>query len=406
MAGRGDPPEEPPESQADGEDEYRALVFDESFVRAARLQEFSAQERMGEHARAVRSVPRRPPRKGPGLVGTLVVLVALAFASAVYIGFRQPLPDPALGRAEPLQATVVPLAPRGAVPGGSPRSLIEHGPAAHFRIGSAGINLPAVRRTENFSETQIMAALATAKDFLVESSLDPDVLGGRETGTVKALLDPDQAAEFDLSMGSASGDDRHPAAGWLVRFDPARAELADPAIRVYGTLAYTETDAGRLEVVADHTFTYALRPAVDGPRQADGASLFTVHRLLHFRFDRDDLRLHRLELRTAYVQAGPQSCSSGASPALRPLLAGERADPAGPAGTDPYATGTPAGGLCGTLEISPPLGQAPPAPASPSPASPASPISVSPSLESGPAPRPVPSPWPDPGRILRGAGGA
>lgn len=361
MAGRGDPPEEQPESPADGEDEYRSLVFDESFVRAARLQEFSAQERMGEHARAVRSLPRRSSHKSPGLATTMVVLVALAFATAVYVGFRQPLPPPLPGRAEPLQATVVPLAPRGAVPGGTPGSLIEHGPAAHFRVGAAGINLPAVRRTDNFSVSQVMAALATAKDFLVESSLNPDVLDGQETGTVKALLDPDQAAEFDLSMEGPAGDGRHPAAGWLVRFDPAHAELADPAIRVFGTLAYSETDASRLEVVADHTFTYAVRPVVNGPQQADGASLFTVHRLLHFRFDRDDLRLHRLELRTAYVQAGPESCSSGTAPALRPLLAGERADPAGPGGTDPYATGTPSGGLCGTLEISPPLGQAPPA---------------------------------------------
>ncbi|MCX5396982.1 hypothetical protein [Streptomyces sp. NBC_00102] len=385
MAGRADPPEEPPENPAGGEDEYRSLVFDESFVRAARLQEFSAQERMGEHARAVRSLPRRSSRKGPGLATTLIVLVALAFATAVYIGFRQPLPTPVLGRAQPLEATVVPLAPRGAVPGGTPQSLIERGPAAHFRIGAAGINLPAVRRTDDYSATEVMAALATVKDFLVESSLNPDVLGGRETETVKALLDPDQAAEFDLSTDSPSGDARHPAAGWLVRFDPARTELADPTIRVFGTLAYSETDAGKLEVVTDHTFTYALRPVVNGPQKADGASLFTVHRLLHFLFDRDDLRLHRLELRTAYVQAGPQSCSSGSAPALRPLLAGERADPAGPAGTDPYATGTPAGGLCGTLRISPALGQAPPAPFSPSVVSP---VPVSPSLASGPLPSP------------------
>ncbi|WEH41846.1 hypothetical protein [Streptomyces sp. AM 2-1-1] len=363
MAGREGPPEEPPESPAGDEDEYRSLVFDESFVRAARLQEFSAQERMGEHARAVRSVPRRSPHRGPGLAAVLIVLVALAFASAVYIGFRQPLlPTAVSGRPEPLEATVVPLAPRGAVPGGSPRELVEQGPAAHFRVGAAGINLPAVRRTENFSGSEIMAALATAKDFLVESALDPQVLGGKQNGTVRALLDPDQAAEFDLSMDAPAGDGRLPAAGWLVRFDPARTELADPAIRVDGTLAYSQADAGTLEVVADHTYTYTVRPAVDGPRRADGASLFTVRRLLRLRFDREDLRLHRLELRTAYVQAGPQSCSSGTAPALRPLFAGERADSAGPRGTDPYTTGTPRGGLCGTLELTPALGQAPPAP--------------------------------------------
>ena len=64
MAGRGDPPEGTPEgAPGGGEDEYRSVVFDESFVRAARLQEFSAQERMADHARAVRS---RPPAARAG----------------------------------------------------------------------------------------------------------------------------------------------------------------------------------------------------------------------------------------------------------------------------------------------------------------------------------------------------
>ncbi|MFD7418536.1 hypothetical protein ACFV9B_44045, partial [Kitasatospora purpeofusca] len=106
---------------------------------------------------------------------------------------------------------------------------------------------------------------------------------------------------------------------------------------------------GVLDVLSDHTFTYALRPA-DGPHRDDGASLFTVRRELHFRFDREDLRLHRLEMRTAHVQAGPQSCSADATGMLRPLLAGERADARGPAATDPYATGRPTAALCGALE--------------------------------------------------------
>lgn len=107
-------------------------------------------------------------------------------------------------------------------------------------------------------------------------------------------------------------------------------------------------------MVSDHTFAYVLHPAVSGPQKAGGASLFTVRREMRFRFDRDDLRLHRLEVQTSYVQAGPQSCPDDTTGALRPLLAGERAVARGPAGTDPYATGRPTGALCGTLEISSP----------------------------------------------------
>lgn len=352
MADRGDPPEGPSENGASGsEDEYRSLVFDESFVRAARLQEFSAQERMGEHARAVRSLPGRSVRNGSRAALALVVLIALAFGAAVFMGFRHPYQNPVTRRAEPMRMTVVPLAPRGAVPAGTPAGLFAGSPAASFPKGDAGISLPVTRRTDNFSDSQVYTALATAKDYLMASSLDLDVLGGNAVRPVEALLDPDQTQQFEQSMDTPQDDGQHAATGWLVRFDPAEV-TPDPEIRVRGTLRYAETGADALEVVSDHTFAYVLHPAVSGPRRAGGASLFTVRREMRFRFDRDDLRLHRLEVRTSYVQAGPQSCPDDATGALRPLLAGERAVVRGPAGTDPYATGRPTGALCGTLEIS------------------------------------------------------
>lgn len=210
-----------------------------------------------------------------------------------------------------------------------------------------------MKRTQNFSDSQITAALATVKDYLVESSLNPDVLTGSVRRPVEHLIDPDQRTQFERSLSDPADDGSHAATGWLVRFDPERVELADPQIRVQGTLRYEEEAAGVLGVVSDHTFTYALRPA-EGPPSKDGASLFTVRRELHFRFDREDLRLHRLEVRTAHVQAGPQSCSADATGMLRPLLAGEKADARGPAATDPYASGPPTAALCGTLaDVSP-----------------------------------------------------
>ncbi|MFB8025128.1 hypothetical protein ACFQ6U_07320 [Streptomyces sp. NPDC056465] len=361
MTGRGEPPEGPPENPQGGEDEYRSLVFDESFVRAARLQEFSAQERMGEHARAVRSLPGRGAGRRRSRAGiALAMLIVLAFAAAVYIGFRNPYPTPVGRRAEPLQSTVIPLAPQGPVPGGTAVSLLADGPAAGHRSGASGINLPPGRRTKNFSDSQVTMALTTVKDYLVNSSLDPDVLTGGIVRPVGRLLDPDQTPQFDRSVESPAGSGEESATGWLVRFDPAAVELAAPDIRVQGTLTYAEAGADTLEVVSDHTFTYALRPAVSGPHRADDASLFTVRRVLHFLLDREDIRLHRLEVRSAYVQAGPQSCSTGATGVLRPLLAGERAATRGPSGTDPYATGVPTAALCGTLAVSSPNPGSPP----------------------------------------------
>ncbi|MCX4582172.1 hypothetical protein [Streptomyces sp. NBC_01481] len=349
MAGRGDPPEGTPEGLPGGEDEYRSVVFDESFVRAARLQEFSAQERMGEHARAVRSLPAWSRRTGSKQVLVLVMLVAMAFGTAIYLGIRHPYQTPAIKQAEPLRITMIPLAPQRPVPGGTPAELYAHSPAANFRLGASGINLPGARRTKNFSESQVMTALTTAKDYLVESSLDPDVLTGGAVRPVRVLLDPDQLEQFDRSIATPAADGRHAATGWLVRFDPAKVALADTQVRVQGTLRFAEAGPDALEVTSDHTFAYALRPVgVSGPG-ANQASLFTVRRELHFRFDRDDLHQHRAELLVSYVQAGPQACSADASGTLRPLLAGERATADGPAGTDPYATGQATAALCGSL---------------------------------------------------------
>ncbi|GLF93743.1 SCO2583 family membrane protein [Streptomyces yaizuensis] len=402
MAGRRDPPEGTPDGLPDGgEDEYRSVVFDESFVRAARLQEYSALERLDGHTRAVRSLPSRTPRSGSlptvFIIGMLSLLIALVFGTAIYLGVRPSFQAKQATRPAPLRITVIPLAPQGPVPGGAPADLFARSPAAHFRTGAAGIVLPGVRRTEHFSTDQVVAALTTVKDYLVESSLNPEVLTGSAVRPVRLLLDPDQHQQFDRSMATPAPDGRHAATGWLVRYDPARVALADPAVRVRGTLTVTEAASGTLEITSDHTFVYALRPATGRPggtsrdddsdqedahrrddpaapaagtgpytsafgatgtpRRTTGplgapadASLFTVRRELHFRFDREDLDRHRAELVAGRVQAGPHSCATDASGALRPLLAGQQATTGLPAATDPYAPDGHPAALCGSLD--------------------------------------------------------
>ncbi|MFK0253430.1 hypothetical protein [Streptomyces sp. NPDC090445] len=371
MAVPADPPDGTPDGIGGGDEEfrrddyeyeYRSVVFDEDFVRAARLQEFSAQERMGEHARAVRSrslwsgsgsarpgngTPSRSARQGL----LLVLLIALAFSSAVYLGLRNPAAPVPDTRTEPLTSTVIPLAPTVPVPGGQPADLYANSPAADFRVGAAGIALPAVRRTRHFTDGQVVTALSIAKDYLVQSSLDPDVLAGTATRPVRVLVDPDQLDQFDRSMASPSGDGRHAATGWLVRFDPGTAVVADSRVRVSGNLAFDEVSPDVLEVTTDHTFVYAVRPAAGAPPAADGASLFTVRRELRLRFDREDLATRRAELVSAYVMAGPQSCSAEPAEGFRPLPAGAGPTTVGPAASDPYASGHPrrSTGLCGVL---------------------------------------------------------
>ncbi|OKI04692.1 hypothetical protein A6A06_08035 [Streptomyces sp. CB02923] len=364
MAGAGDPPEGTPEGAAGGgEDEYRSVVFDESFVRAARLQEYSARERMEDHARAVRTRHAWVRLGGARQAVLLAVLIVIAFGTAIYMGIRHPYRPPDPVTAEPLRSTVVPLAPTGAVPGGKPADLFARSPAAQYRLGAAGVNLPTVARTEHFSDGQVVSALTLVKDYLVRSSIDPATLTGGSIRPVGLLLTPSQLDQFDRSLAHPADDGRHAATGWLLRFAPGQVELADPNVRVSGTLSAAEISADALEVSADFTFAYAVRPAAaegTAEQQASAASLFTVRRELRFRIGRDDLGDHRLEVLQSTLQAGPMSCSADASSALRPLFAGQRAGSAGPAGTDPYARGRPGTGLCGKLAATSQPSPAPP----------------------------------------------
>ncbi|GAA2596832.1 hypothetical protein GCM10009863_07830 [Streptomyces axinellae] len=335
-------------------------MFDESFIKAARLQEFSAQERLDdeEHA-AVRSRPVSALGRRTGLGFSrqglvLVLLIVLAFGTAIYMGIRNPYQTPPKLGSEPMRSEMLPLAPRGMVPGATAADLFEHSPAAQFRAGADGVVLPPVRRSEHFSESQVLAALTTAKDYVVESSLDPNVLTGEGVRRVRLLLNTRQQEQFDHSLDSPRNDGRHAGTAWMVRFDPARTALADPRVRVNGTLAVHEAGPNALEVVADHVFVYAVRPADagEGEDAKRNASLFSVRREMRFHFDADDLRNHQLSVRQSSMRAGPMNCADDPSDTLSPLLAGQRAKDAGLAGTDPYARGRSTASMCGLLAAS------------------------------------------------------
>lgn len=332
-------------------------MFDETFIRGARLQEFSARERLEDHretpvrdlpASAVRVLPagRRPT--GQGIV--LVLLIVLAFGAAIYMGVSAPYQEPLVRPVQPMRATVVPLAPQGDVPGADPATLFENSPAAAFGTGAEGITLPAAEGTDRFTAEQVLAALAAAKEYLVESSLAPGVLTGGAEEPVRRLLHPVQHPQFDRSMRNPAADGRHAATGWLVRFDAGRVALADPGVRVRGTLTVSQAGRNALEVTADHVFVYALRPADAAPREP--AALFTVRREVRMHFEREDLRERRLTVEHSLTQAGPLPCGGAVHDRLSPLLAGEDAAADASAGTDPYDSAGGSAALCGVLDDS------------------------------------------------------
>lgn len=356
MAGRGDPPQGTPDGvPGGGDDEYRSVVFDESFVRAARIQEYSAKERLDGTSRAVRN--RRfwarggPPRQA--LI--LVVLILVAFGTAVYLGVRNPYHQPSAAAAQPLRITLIPLAPVGAVPATDAKDPFAGRAAQDYRIGAEGITLPAAHRIGDFAESQVIEALSTAKDYLYASSIDPAALTGGDVRGVRSLLTAGQLEQFNRSLSRPADDGRHAVTGWMVRFDAAKVRLASDEVRVQGSMSVERAGSDALEIVSDHTMVYAVRAAGD----ANAApSLFTVRREMRFRFDQDDLRDQQMELVQADVEAGPLSCATAPVAYFRPLLAGQRSP--GMSAVDPYDQEHGITSVCGVLapdaSVTPPAG--------------------------------------------------
>ncbi|WP_062204901.1 hypothetical protein [Streptomyces sp. NBRC 109706] len=350
MAGQADPPEGVPGgAPGAGDEEYRSIVFDESFVNAARLQEFSADERLTDHTVAVRD---REPDPGLALVRAvpkqglaLAMIILLAFAAAIYLGANNPYQSPrSLASGRPAGHAVA-LVPDGEVPGEiDVEALFGTGPVREFGVGAGGLDLPDPHSTEHFSREQVLTALTLAKEYLTASALNPDVLVGGAYGDVRQLLGEEQQRQFDQALVGEGGASW--ATDWLVRFDAGRVELADPHVRVSGVFTFGEATEDVLEIAGRHVFVYALR----APGELGGpTSLFGVQREVRFLFGKEELRDRTVVLRQADTLAGPMACEVDLSLEFHPLLAGESAPQQVNAGIDLLALDADRPVLCGAL---------------------------------------------------------
>lgn len=351
MSGPGDPPEGTPEgASGGGEDEYRSVVFDESFVRAARIQEYSARERQDDAAHPVR-IRHVLPRGLARQAVALILLIMVAFGFAIYMGVSHPYKTHDADVGEQLHATVIPLVPGGSVPAVSPSAPFAGTAAAGYGSGIDGLKVPeTVHGIGGYTEREVEAGYDTAAAFLVDSALEPQTVTGGDVRAVLDLLDPGQADQFKSSLSAPAADGTREVTGWLVRFDPdpaVRVELVgdDDGIRVSGSWTASETGDKRLEIIADHTYVYAIRGSSDPSRSV---SLFTVRRQLRFHFDHAELRGHHIEVAQADIAAGPLACSAEVQSYFRPILAGHSA-PGAVTGADPYTRDRPPDAVCAPL---------------------------------------------------------
>ncbi|GAA1267005.1 hypothetical protein GCM10009665_64880 [Kitasatospora nipponensis] len=353
MGDPGEPPEGAPEGGSGSDDEYRSVVFDESFVRAARIQELSASERLG--GGAAHPVRRR---MGLGLLSslprqalTLLLLIVMAFGAAVYFGVTSPQREPSLAAGSELTAELTALVPAaGSVATVEPAApFAKLSAAAGYADGSAGLGLPTARAaTAHFSQAQVSEALNTVQRYLTLSMLAPVVLVQGETESVRALLDPAEQAQFDQSVTAPGDDQHHTVTGWMIRFDPQKIALASNTVKVAGSVKVSEADPSTLEITTDHTLVYALRPA--GNATGAPVSLYEVRRELRFDLDRTDIAADQVRLVDSVVQAGPTACGAGQAEYLQPLPVGAVGPLGGqPGAVDPADRSHPAWQQCAVL---------------------------------------------------------
>ncbi|MFJ1756839.1 hypothetical protein [Kitasatospora sp. NPDC088134] len=344
-------PREPPGGTPEGgsnDDEFRSVVFDESFVRAARIQELSARERLsGAFGRAT-----RPRGLGwltlPRQAIALLLLVALAFAAAVYFGVTSPHGQVAAPSGTQLTVSLTPLAPAGTVSAVADPANPFAGLPAGYADGPAGLGVPAAHSTAHFTGSEVQHALDTVQQYLVLSELTPATLTANETGRVRTLLTSGELAQYDDSLNAPRDDQHHAATGWMVRFDPGQVALAAGTVKARGTVQVGELDADTLEITTDHTLVYALRPA--GTTSDPAVTLYAVRRAVRVELDRADLDTGRLRLVDTAQQAGPTGCGTPQSDYLQPVLAttaGVR--PSSPPAVDPAEHARPAWQSCGVL---------------------------------------------------------
>ncbi|MFJ5923697.1 hypothetical protein ACIQF6_13950 [Kitasatospora sp. NPDC092948] len=318
-------------------------------MKAARIQELSAQERLtGALGRATRMRGWGPFGSLPRQAVILLLVVVMAFAAAVYFGISAPHGAAVPPSGTQLTAAVAPLSPSGtvgAVP--DPAHPFAALPAG-YADGQAGLGMPPASATAHFAGTDVQRALDSAQHYLVVSELTPATLTANETGQVRSLLTPGELAQYDDSVNTPRDDQQHAATGWMVRFDPGQVALASDTVKVTGAVQVGEVDSGTLEITADHTLVYALRPA--GTTSDSSVTLYAVRREVRIDVDRADLDAGRIRVVDSTVQAGPTSCGAVQSDYLQPVLAtAGGVQPSTPPAVNPSDHSKPAWQTCGVL---------------------------------------------------------
>lgn len=221
-------------------------LFDEDWARSAE------KRALREHRRANRWRPSGRPRLGRWARAALVVGIPLVllWAGFTFLDSGTPASDAAAGPTTSTSVTAT-LQPTAKIDLTKPYADT---PAAMWREGAAGIQLPPTGPVGPYSAEQVTEFMARVKQLIVLSRLDRQVLESRDPGPVLALLAPQLVERLQPDLAP----DKVTKTWWISTKIAEGFRLLPVTPRVIGSMVPAINDKGELVVRTNYIVAYAF----------------------------------------------------------------------------------------------------------------------------------------------------
>jgi hypothetical protein len=196
--------------------------------------------------------------RAPRWRATAPLLAALAAAATMTTACQQ-LGDFGAG-AQPTRSMNLRHAPPGS--GISPGTPFAGSPAAEYADGADGIRLPPAKPAAGFTAAQVRTHLKTVKRAMVLANLDPKVWGGARPTALFALLEPRHGRRAEAEQAFRRPTRRHNPLLYVTRFEPTKAAVHGPVVKVHGRMTLRGVEPGVLRVRTNYLYVYAIRRLV------------------------------------------------------------------------------------------------------------------------------------------------
>ncbi|MGW7293813.1 hypothetical protein ACWGIB_15670 [Streptomyces xiamenensis] len=130
-------------------------------------------------------------------------------------------------------------------------------PAKQWADGAEGIEPPEAEAVGGLSAEQVAEGLELAREFLIGTNLDPEVLAGAVPEDALTALDPMSVMGDFVADGLAEPSIEQNPVDVFTRINPERAELLGEVVKVRGHMSVEAGEYGA-DIHADYTFVYPV----------------------------------------------------------------------------------------------------------------------------------------------------